>query len=57
MDDELLQEIKALRADVQKLPEQLVTKLGTLINRELWTLFWVVVGAGIVGWLYQHFWK
>lgn len=56
--DELLQEIKGLRSDIQELPERIATRLGRTINRELSIFFGSrVVGAFIFNWLYTHFLK
>jgi hypothetical protein len=54
---ELLQEIKALRSDLEKLPEQITKKLGAVIEHELKMATIYVLVALTLNWLYQHFLK
>jgi hypothetical protein len=53
---QLVQEIKALRSDIQKLPDELVTKLAKAIDRELRPFFYTIAGLWVLSWLYLHFW-
>jgi hypothetical protein len=55
--NELLQEIKSLRADIQELPERIAAKLSAAINHELAILGFCLVLGLILDWLYRHFWK
>ena len=55
--DELIQELKALRADIQALPERIVDKLGDTINRTLTRLWIVSMITCAVFWAIDKFWK
>ena len=46
--DALLQEIKAMRIDLQALPEQITDALSKRLQRELRWLMWIVVAYAII---------
>jgi hypothetical protein len=55
LSDEQFQEIKALRADVQALPERIVSLLARELKSEVriawWTLVIILVGYSLFDWL------
>ena len=55
--EELLQGIRALRADIQALPERIESSLAKKLKRVLWAIVILVVGNWLVDWLTRISWK
>jgi hypothetical protein len=50
-------EIQDLRADIQALPERIVSAASTQINRTAKRIGWVLVAILAIGWLLNFLWK
>lgn len=57
LDDQTLQEIKKLRADIEGLPERIVTKLLDRIEGLVKVLVIAAVIFWVVQWAINRFWK
>jgi hypothetical protein len=57
MPDEILQEIKGLRGDIQALPERIVSVLAKEVKREARYLWLAVVILVLFDWLFRTLWK
>jgi hypothetical protein len=54
--DELVQELTALRADIQALPDRIVTAASKEIKRELMEAWWTLVALALLYGLFSGRW-